>query len=200
MNTQTLTTASNELARSICACMDGLRNANPSLDSMYAACLCASDDFSHLALYADTVSHFQQSGGGMLDKWYFAQWWSQGMDLDASPLIEHLGEVGDIDETPENDCGPMWLAAMTSAMRIANAQNAFSSHKDSPIIFCSLTDSANAVWLENESVRFLNSQEKYDSIASELTIAHNEWYGDNTGRPEYRAAFCGLLAQDGDAR
>ncbi len=200
MNIDKVLAASTELATSICACMDRVRNANPDLDPIYGVCLAVSDDFAYLALFANTTSHFRCSRCGMLDKWYFGQWWSQGLDIHKESLVKHLGNVDDIDDTPENDSGLSWLAAMTNAMDIANKQNAFHTGGEKPFLFCSMIDSSNAVWLENLSARFLNAQDIYNELASEISAAQREWYTDATGRGEYCAAFETVLRQIQNAR
>ena len=187
--------ASKELAPSITECLTGVQKHNPDLAPIYAVCLTVTDDFSQLMLYANTTAHFSDSGGSMLNKWYFAEWWSEGMDIEADPLLDTIGEVEDSDETPENDLGPFWLAAMTKAMQIAAQEDSFVSNGGKPFLFCSMIDSSNATWLESLSAQFLNPPASFNSIEPELKAAQKDWYGSAQGNDKFKAALEKILQQ-----
>lgn len=185
--------AAQKLAASIVITVRELKSNKPGAD-IYAICLATTDDFSSLTIHANTKQHFANSNGSMLSKWYFAEWWSGGIDIDNVTLEQTLGVVNDIDETPESDNGPKWLAAMTKAMKIASNDQAFFFGDEKPYLFCSMSGDDNAVWIEHLSARYLNSDSRFALIQKELEASHKEWYFDDTGRAEYRDAYQQLLA------
>jgi len=165
MSVKTIRSVAATLAQSIHECMDGIRQNLPDGASIYSVALVVTDDFDSLMVFSNTDLHFAKSEGGMLDKWYFAEWWSEGMDIDTDPLVEKLGEVEDSDEEPATGNAVDWLGAMTDALRTAKQLGAFKSNGKEPFLFCSMGDSLNAIWLENLSARFLNSADSYAAVA-----------------------------------
>ncbi len=184
--------AAQELAASIVKRVRRLKTNTTGAD-VYAFCLATTDDFSSLTIHANTRQHFANSNGSMLSKWYFAEWWSGGIDIDNTTLEQTLGQVNDIDESPESDNGPKWLAAMTQAMKIASNDQAFCFGDEKPYLLCSMSGDSNAVWLEYLSAQYLNSDSRFSSIEKELEASHKEWYFDEIGRAAYRDAFQQLL-------
>ena len=171
--TQQIKTASNKLAASIEECLAALRETVKQDDSLYVFALVASDDFSEMVGYANTKSHFANSGGSELDKWYFGEWHEQGLNVGFDSVLEILGEVEDADESPENGNAVDWLVAMSNAIKQlleANASNLM------PFVFASMTDSMNATWLEPFSAEYANGTSAYKPIRLEHQAAIKEWY------------------------
>ena len=115
--------ASEALAKSISDCMAELREALVAAAPgahIYGVALVVLDDFSDLQAFANTDAHLAELEGASTDKWYFAEWWSEGMGIDFDALEHELGEVEDWDEDeePEKGNAPRWLAAMTHAMQL----------------------------------------------------------------------------------
>ena len=201
MTIEEIRTAAQHLASQITDCMKRVREFNPDVSSFYVASLVVADDFDYLALYANTKTHFEQSSGDMVSKWGFAEWWSEGLDMNSDPLAQNIGVVDDFDEEPQNDKGPAWLATMTEALWLANNEDAFVQDDDPPVLFCSMIDSTNAKWLEHLSANYLNPSDSYSLIESELTTAQNKWYGKGkSGNPEFKNAYVNILEQLPDAR
>lgn len=196
----TIETAARSLAESISRCMDELRAAIAAAAPgahVYAVVLAVLDDFSDVQAYANTDAHLAEREGPPTDKWYFGEFWSEGMGVEFDALEEQLGPVEDWDEDPENSNAPQWLAAMTHAMGIARQNGAFKFDNREAVIFCSMVDSLNAIWLEILSARRLNDAGVYDSVAPEIRAASRDWYqsdGDDASSG-FRAAYESLLAQ-----
>ena len=192
-------TAAGELAETIGSTLNELREALVAAapgDPVYGVALVITDDFSSLQLYANTASHLAEGPGGVLQKWYFGEWWSEGIEIDADPLTNHIGEVEDFDDEPETGKAPEWLAAMTEAMRIARDAGAFKFSDQQSFIFCSMVDSLNAIWLEDLSARLLNPEAEYREKAPELREATAEWYSDaEEETTELQSVYEELLAR-----
>jgi hypothetical protein len=193
MNNAEIESASRELAKAIVECMAGLKkNMDPGL-KVYAAVLVVLDDFSDIQLYANTDQHLAETEGTDTDRWYFGEFWSEGMPIDFDALTNHLGEVDDWDEDeePEKSNAVDWLAAMTKAMREARDQGAFTFDGQEAIIYCSMVDSLNAIWLEDLSARFLNTPDAYAAAAPGIKSASSDWYqsGSDEGSSAFRVAY-----------
>ena len=206
MSMKKIRSSAATLAQSILECMTGVRQNIPKGASIYAVALVVSDDFDSLAVYANTDLHLAKSKGRALDKWYFGQFWSEGMGVESHSLVDQLGEVEDSDEKPATGNAADWLAAMTDAMRTAKLNGAFASSGKEPFLFCSMIDSLNAVWLEDCSAKFLNAADSYAAVAPELSAAAKEWYiedddeedGDiEEGREAFKTAYKNILSQLG---
>lgn len=132
--------ASQELAKAIVACMAGLRKNMDPGSKVYAAVLVVLDDFSDIRLYANTDEHLAGTEGTDTDRWYFGEFWSEGVSIEFDALRNHLGEVEDWDEDeePEMSNAVDWLAAMTHAMRYARDQGAFNILGQEATIYCSM--------------------------------------------------------------
>lgn len=185
--------ASKELGKVIVDSMIGLqKNVDPG-SKVYAVVLVVRDDFSDIQLYANTDQHLAKTKGTETDRWYFGEFWSEGMPLDFDALTNHLGEVEDWgeDEEPEKSNAVDWLDAMTHAMRHAKDQGAFNIDGREATIYCSMVDSLNAIWLEDLSARFLNTPDAYKAAAPGIKSASSDWYqsGGNEGSSAFRAAY-----------
>ena len=193
MSDTEIQSASTDLAEEIVECMSGVREAADAGSRVYAVALVVLDDFSDVQAYANTEEHFAETGGSDTDRWYFGEFWSEGIPVEFDALTEHLGEVEDWDEDaePENSNAVDWLVAMTHAMRQAKAQGAFNFDGQEAIVYCSMVDSLNAIWLEDVSARFLNDPESYAAAAPGIKAASSDWYqsGGNEGSPALRAAY-----------
>lgn len=185
---QKIESASKDLASSIVECMTRLRGLLGSGVRVYSVALVVSDDFSDIQIFANTDQHFAASNHTDLDRWYFGQYWSQGMDVEFESLTKCLGKVEhwDEDDNLEESNAVDWLAAMTHAMRLARTQRAFVFDGQEATVFCSMVDSLNAIWLEELSARFLNAPDAYASAAPGLKAASSEWYRPE-GDDEYSA-------------
>jgi hypothetical protein len=147
VNDSNIEIAAKELSTAIVACMTELR---PSLENdahIYAVVLVALDDFSDIQVYANTDQHLATTDGTDTDRWYFGEFWSEGMPVEFDALTDHLGEVEDWDEDeePENSNAVDWLAAMTLAMQKAQSQGAFTFDGKEATIFCSIVDSLREI-------------------------------------------------------
>ncbi len=183
--------AAQKLANQIVEIMTGLREAIDPGAHVYAVALVVLDDFSDLQLYANTDQHLAETGGADTDRWYFGEFWSEGMPVEFDALTEHLGEVEDAEDEPEHGNALDWLVAMTHAMRQARNQGAFQFDGTEATIYCSMVDSLNAIWLEDLSARFLNDPEIYAQAAPGIKAASSDWYqsaGDE-GSSAFRAAY-----------
>jgi hypothetical protein len=178
MNNAEIESASKELGKAIVACMVGLRERLDPGSKVYAVVLVVLDDFNDLQLYANTDRHLAETDGTNTNRWYFGEFWSEGMSVDFDALTNHLGEVEDWDEDeePERSNAVDWLAAMTHAMRHARDQGAFTFDGQEATIYCSMVDSLNAIWLEDLSARFLNTQDAYAAAAPGIKAAALDWY------------------------
>ena len=178
METRSIQLAGKELAAAIVECMNGVRDNNEDPIDIYAVVVAILDDFSDVQLYANTESNFASTDGTATDRWYFGQFWSEGMPLDSSALSSHLGEVEswDEDSEPANSNAVDWLAAMTFAMRFAKDKGAFSSDGKNATAYCSMVDSLNAIWLEDLSARFINDPDIYVAAADGIKAASAQWY------------------------
>lgn len=185
-------TAAQELATSIVDCMNELRQSEEDSSDIYSVVLVVLDDFSDVQAYANTESHFAATDGTNTDRWYFGEFWSEGMPLDFDSLTSRLGEVEewDEDDEPENSNAVDWLAAMTLAMRYAKDKAAFAFGGNNATAYCSMADSLNAIWLEDVSAQFINDPETYSAAAGGMKAASADWYqsGDDQGSSGFRAA------------
>lgn len=193
MNNAEIESASKELGNAIVECMVGLqKNLDPG-SNVYAAVLVVLDDFSDIQLYANTDQHLAETEGTDSDRWYFGQFWSEGIPLDFDALTTRLGEVEnwDEDEEPEKSNAVDWLVAMTQAMRHARDQGAFKIDGHEATIYCSMVDSLNAIWLEGLSASFLNTPDAYAAAAPGIKSASSDWYqsGGDEGSSAFRAAY-----------
>ena len=193
MNNAEIESASKELGKAIVECMVGLQDAIESGSHVYAVVLVVLDDFSDLQLYANTDQHLAKTEATNTDRWYFGEFWSEGMPVHFDALTKHLGEVEDWDEDeePENSNAVDWLAAMTHAMRNARDQGAFNFDGQEATIYCSMVDSLNAVWLEDLSARFLNTPDAYAAAAPGIKAASSDWYQSDgeVGSSAFRTAY-----------
>lgn len=185
--------AANQLANAIVECMTQLRDSVDEGAHVYAVALVVLDDFSDIQAYANTDQHFAETDGSDTDRWYFGEFWSEGMPVEFDALTEILGEVDewDEDEEPEKSNAVDWLSAMTFAMRIARNQGAFNFDGAEATIYCSMVDSLNAIWLEDLSAQFLNDAEAYATASPGMKAASADWYqsdGDE-GSSAFRAAY-----------
>lgn len=186
--------AASAIAESITQDMEAVRKFNPDLDRIYGACLAVLDDFSDLNLFLNTESHLAEQSAD--EKWDVYSWWSEGIEIDTSPIQDLIGEVDDFDAEPENDLGPAWLAVLTLAMAEAKKKGAFNTTGDPPYVFCTITDSEEALWIEHLSGQFLNDAEVFTKLSAEIL----ECYGTDedplsSGRMEYRVAYENALAE-----
>jgi hypothetical protein len=168
--------AAQQLANEIVELMAGLREAVEPGAHVYVVALVVLDDFSDLQIYANTDQHLAESGGTDTDRWYFGQFWSEGMPVDFDALTEQLGEVEDAEEQPEQGNAVDWLLAMTHAMRRARTQGAFNFDGKEATVYCSMVDSLNAIWLEDLSAKFLNDPDTYAAAAPGIKAASSDWY------------------------
>ncbi len=193
MNNSNIELAAEELSTAIVACMTELRQSLESGAHIYAVVLVALDDFSDIQAYANTDQHLATTDGTDTDRWYFGEFWSEGMPVEFDALTDHLGEVEDWDEDeePENSNAVDWLAAMTLAMQKAQSQGAFTFDGKEATIYCSIVDSLNAIWLEDVSAHFLNQAEAYAADAPGIKAASSDWYqsGSDQGSSAFRAAY-----------
>jgi hypothetical protein len=192
MTSTEMESASRELGQAIVECMTGLRESDPGI-GIYAVVLVVLDDFSDIQLYANTDEHFAGTEGTDTNRWYFGEFWSQGIPVEFDALTKHLGPVDDWDEDeePESSNAVDWLVAMTHAMQLARKQGAFHFNGQDATIFCSMVDSLNAIWLEGVSARFLNAPEVYADVAPGIKAASSDWYRSdgNEGSAAFRAAY-----------
>ena len=143
--------AAKKLSAQIVECMSDLRPTYASGEHVYVVALVILDDFSDLQAYANTDEHFAEAEGTDSDRWCFGEFESEGMPIEFDCLTEHLGEVDewDDDEEPEKSNAVDWLEAMTCAMQLARANGAFRFDGKEAVIYCSMVDSLNAIWLED---------------------------------------------------
>jgi hypothetical protein len=191
MNQSAIEPAAKELGNAIVESMESLRKKINPETNVYAVVLVVLDDLSDFWFHANTEENFARSKRTDLDRWYFGQFWSSGLSasLDFSVLTRHLGEVVEWhkDEAPDNSNVVEWLVAMTLAMRNAREQGAFTFNGRAALIYCSIVDSRNAIWLEDLSAKFLNSADAYASAALGIKSASSSWY--RAGIDEGFAAF-----------
>ncbi len=188
---ETIDNAATELAEAIVQAMNEFRPTLESGATVYAVALVVLDDSSDVQLYTNTDQHLATTDGTDFDRWYFGEFWSEGLPVNFDALTKHLGEVEDWDESPEKGNAVSWLVAMTRAMKLAKKQGVFNFGDKQATVFCSMVDSPNAIWLEDNSARFLNSAEAYAAAASGLKAASTEWYqpeGED-GHPAFKAAY-----------
>ena len=185
--------AAKELATSITACMNQLRQSEAGASDIYAVVLVVFDDFSDVQVYANTESYFATKDGSNAYRWYFGEFWFEGLPVNVDALTTHLGEVEDWgdDEKPENSNAVDWLVTMTLAMRYAQNEGAFVFGGKNATVYCSMVDSLNAIWLEDLSARFLNDADTYTDAAEGIKAASADWYqsGDDQGSSAFRAAY-----------
>jgi hypothetical protein len=188
---ETLNNAAKELAEAIVQAMNQFRPTLEAGANVYAVTLVVLDDFSDVQMYANTEQHLATTDGTDLDRWYFGEFWSEGLPVNFNALTKKLGEVEDRDESPEKGNAVSWLVAMTRAMKLASEQGAFKFGDQQATVFCSMVDSLNAIWLEDASARFLNSAEAYAAATPGLKAASNEWYQPEgeEGHPALKAAY-----------
>ena len=193
MDNATIETAARELAASLVDCMDELRQSEEGSSDIYSVVLVVLDDFSDVQAYANTESHLATTDGTDTDRWYFGEFWSEGLPLDFDALPSNFGEVEDWDEDeePENSNAVDWLAAMTLAMRYAKNDRAFEFGGKNATAYCSMVDSLNAIWLEDVSAKFINAPDVYTAAAVGIKAASADWYqsGSDQGSSAFRAAY-----------
>lgn len=193
MDNAKIDTAAKELASSLVVCMNELRKSEAASSDVYSVVLVVLDDFGDVQAYANTESHFATTDRTDTDRWYFGEYWSEGLPLDFDGLTTHLGEVEDWDEDdePESSNAGDWLAAMTLAMRYAKDEGAFDFGGKNATAYCSMVDSLNAIWLEDVSGRFINDPETYSAAAGGIRAASADWYqsGGDQGSAAFRAAY-----------
>lgn len=193
MDNTIIEAAARAFATSIFNCMTELRRSNEDISDIYSVVLVVLDDFSDAQAYANTEAHFASTEGTDTDRWYFGEFWSEGMPLDFDAITSHLGEVEDWDEDdkPENSNAVDWLAAMILAMRYANGNGAFEFGGKTATAYCSMVDSLNAIWLEDLSAKFINDRATYTAASSSIASASADWYrsGGDQGSLAFRAAF-----------
>lgn len=188
-------TAADKLSTAIKVCMEEYRDALEPGEHVYAVALVILDDFSDLQAYANTDQHFAETEGRDLDRWYFGEFESEGMPVEFECLTEHLGEVSDGDQGIDDKAN--WLAAMTLAMQRAKADGVFKFDDEQAMLFCSIVDSYDAIWLEDLTARKLNSPAKYAAAANGIRNAAKEWYqadGDR-GSAAIRSAYESRLTE-----
>src|SRR5689334_18703103 len=97
--------AAEMVAQQVTSSLDGLRRKLGKKATVYAYALVPLDDFSSVMAYANTDAHLAEKNGGdtllpeekSLNKWYFGQWWSGGMDHETGPLAGLLGDASSDD-------------------------------------------------------------------------------------------------------
>lgn len=188
MSNDNIESAANDLAKEI---QSVIREAYSPDEQVYVVALVILDDFSDLQLFANTEDYYADSEETAVDRWYFPQFESEGMGLDFDSLTDELGEVEDSDEEPENGNAVDWLLAMTRAMQIAKKEGAFQFGGNEAIIYCSMVDSLNAIWIEDLTAKFLNNPHQYEEASKGLKAVAEEWFGadEEENFPEFRKAF-----------
>src|SRR4051794_5955748 len=177
--------AAEAVAQQVMNSLAGLRRKSGKKATIYAYALVPLDDFSSVMAYANTDAHLAKKNAGdtlipeekSLNKWYFGQWWSGGMDHETGPLAEALGDASSDDVTIQ----AAWLLAMAEGLKLARERGAL-EHSGNPVVaFCSMADSSNAAWIEPETARHSNPPNVLDPIRGEMRDAVIAWYGKKSG-------------------
>lgn len=181
--------AADDIARQVTHSMQGLRDNLDSGEEVYVYALVVPDDFSYLMGYANTVRHFAASKNRSVDKWYFAEWFAQGMELKTEALTELLGSADFHDDKEvKHDRQAAWLLAMTKGLDLARAGGALEWRSRSVVAFCSMVDCDDAIWIERETAQMVNPPTLFRAIEAELTAT--AWYGTpDPGPRALRSAF-----------
>jgi hypothetical protein len=118
------------------------------------------DDFAYLMGYGNTTGHLAASSGSPSAKWYFAGWFTEGMDMDAKVLTEVLGSADfNDDKAVQYDRQAAWLIALAEGLAWARAKGALEWRGRPVIAFCSIVDSLDAGWIEQLTTRIANPPE-----------------------------------------
>jgi hypothetical protein len=171
--------AAEDIAQQVNATFQGLDEHLAADQAVYVFALVVSDDFGQLMGYANSEAHFAKSERIPLDRWYVAQWFATGMDLECEVLRERIGDATD-DEAPIQAA---WLLAMTEGLKLVRDHGGMMFRGRPVIAYCSMIDSANALWIERETARAINPPEAYAAIAAEMSAASVEWYGEGEREP-----------------
>lgn len=187
--------AADDIAGQVVANMRGLRaNLDPG-EGVYAYALVVPDDFCSVMGYANTTQHLAATAGRPLDKWYFAQWLTQGMDLRTDVLTNLLGDATfQNDRELQHSRQASWLMALVEGLRAARARGGLEWAGRPVAAFCSVIDSSDAMWVERETARLINPPDLLVTFEGELVAASASWYGTADPEPSLlRSAFDRLL-------
>jgi hypothetical protein len=173
----------------------GLRaNLDPD-ETVYVYALVVPDDFGLVMGYANTIRHLAASAGRPLDKWYFAQWLTGGMDLRPEVLTEALGDASFQDDRElQYQRQAAWLVALAKGLQAARSRGRLAWRGRPVAAFCSMIDSEDAVWIERETARLANPPDLLATFEAELAAAAESWYGTTDPGPRrLRSAFARVL-------
>jgi hypothetical protein len=173
MDNQRIAKVAEDIALQLAKSMRGLETHLNAEHSVYVYALVLSDDFAQVLGYANTLQHFTASSGGPRQKWYFANWFATGMELDTTALCAFLGDATDDDIAVQAS----WVMAIIEGLRLARSRGALSFRGSPVAAFCSMIDSRNAIWIERESARAANPPELLNSFEQEREAAATEGYG-----------------------
>jgi hypothetical protein len=178
-----IATCAADVATQVSKSLRSLEKKLASGESIYVYAIVVSDDLNSVMACANTKKHYAQSGGGPLDRWYFGQWVTDGMDIDSSGLMKRLGDPTDeeISEPGPHPVQTAWLVALTEALLQVKKRGELVFRGKEVIAFCSGIDTEAARWIELATARLLNSPAQFTSLESELRAAHDEWYGADSG-------------------
>jgi hypothetical protein len=189
------TRAVNDIADQVGASMSGPRaNLDPD-ETVYVYALVVPDDFGSVMGYANTIRHLATTADRPLDKWYFAQWLTGGMDLRTEVLTEALGDAGFQDDRElQYHRQAAWLVALAKGLQEAQSRGGLAWCGRPVAALCSMIDSEDAVWIERETARLANPPDLLATFEAELAAAAESWYGttDPGSRP-LRSAFARVL-------
>jgi hypothetical protein len=195
MNPAQFARAVGDIAAQVVASMQGLRVHLDPDEKIYVYALVVPDDFASVMGYANTTRHLAASAGRPWDKWYFAEWFAEGMELETEVLKEALGSADFHDDRQiQHRQQATWLLALAEGLRMARAAGALEWRGRPVAAFCSVIDSEDAGWVERETARLANPPELLATFEAELATATWVWFGMADGQPRpLQAAFQRML-------
>jgi hypothetical protein len=180
MESTSIAETAENFASQVARNMEGFRaNLGPK-QSLYVYALVVPDDFASVMAYANTSEHLATRKGGPLDTWYFGQWFIQGIQLETDVLSNVLGDADfNDDRETQNRHQAAWILALATGLRLAGNRGALDFRGRRVAAFCSMIDSRNAVWIERETARIVNSPELFATFEKDLAAAAADWYRSN---------------------
>jgi hypothetical protein len=197
MRENQLALAAENVASQVIKSMQGLRENLDPEEVIYIYALVVPDDFAYVMGYANTTRHLAASGGSPSDKWYFAGWFTEGMDKEDEVLTKVLGSADfNDDKTVQHDRQAAWLIALAEGLALARAKGALEWRGHPVIAFCSMVDSLDAGWIEQSTARMANPPKLLATFEEEFTAFLADRYG-NTGPLPLQSTFERIMRERG---
>ena len=173
--------------------------------AVYGFVLATMDDCDHTMVFASSIEAFESRLQGETDetkqafqKWYAGEW---GDDLGHISIVEaeNILQLDSYDDNSDESfrayqARRLWT--MTNALKDVANEGLF-RNRDQPITaFCTMFDDSNAIWLERESARYINSPKQFEAFAPEQVLAAKSGYRDSDEPRELADVFLQLLQKD----